>query len=73
MFSTAAGEKIEASFFPQFPSQGVYENSVALGDTAPEVTATTAVARWQGETCDYDMAVHAMLQRVGKLERAQAC
>lgn len=35
----------------------------ALARAAPDVDAQTCVTRWQGEVCDYDMAVGALCAR----------
>jgi len=39
----------------------------ALRDAAPDVTATTCVTKWQGESCDYGMAIDGLLRRDGNL------
>ncbi len=67
VFVTPSGNTIESDLFPQFPPQiaGIAED--ALRHAALEVTATTCVTRWQGESCDYGMAISGLLQRDGKL------
>jgi hypothetical protein len=67
VFSTPDGMRVETSFFPQFPALGAKTSADALLDTASSVTATTAVTRWRGETCDYGMAIEALLKRDGRL------
>ena len=64
VFSTPEGMRVETSFFPQFPALAAKTAADALLDTAPSVTATTAVTRWRGETCDYGMAIEALLERL---------
>jgi hypothetical protein len=66
VFSTASGEKVEAAFFPQFSEQAGWEITEVLADALPNITASTSVTQWRGETCDYDMATHAMLRRDGQ-------
>ena len=53
----SSGTRITASFFPQFPARGSRRCRAALARAAPDVDAQTCVTRWQGEVCDYDMAV----------------
>jgi hypothetical protein len=53
--------------FPQFPPQVAATAEQALRHAAPEVTATTCVTRWQGEPCDYGMAIEGLLRRDGSL------
>ena len=63
VFSTAAGERIENTVFPQFPPVSAEFSSAGLRDAAPAVTAQTAVSKWRGEDCDYGMAIDALLAR----------
>ena len=63
IFSTPAGRTIEVSHFPQFPDVSAETSRSVLAVIAPKVNATTAVTRWQGEDCDYGMAVEALLAR----------
>ena len=65
IFSTASGTTLETSHFPQFPDVSAETPCDVLADAAPQVTATTGVTRWQGEDCDYAMAVEALLRRDG--------
>ena len=71
VFSTPSGQEIETSFFPQFSAQSVKAAGADLRDAAPEVNAKTCVTRWRGEKCDYGMAIDALLQRDGKLDRSR--
>ena len=64
-FSTPSGRTIEVSHFPQFPDVSAETSRGVLAVIAPKVNATTAVTRWQGEDCDYGMAVEALLVRDG--------
>ncbi|MEH6593712.1 MAG: DUF222 domain-containing protein [Halioglobus sp.] len=64
VFTTPAGQKIEANFFPQFPEQPAEEAALqALADAAPDVDARTAQTQWDGVSCDYDTAIYALLRR----------
>jgi hypothetical protein len=53
--------------FPQFPPQVAQTAEEALQQAAPEVDAKTCVTRWQGESCDYGMAIEGLLRRDGTL------
>jgi hypothetical protein len=66
IFSTPGGRTIESSFFPQFPHVSAETSADALSYAAPEVDAGTCVTRWQGENCDYGMAVEGLLRRDGE-------
>ena len=55
VFATRSGRKIQTSFFPQFLDVSA-ETSV---DTR------TCIPHWNGESCDYELAVAALLQRDG--------
>ena len=63
IFSTPGGRAIESSFFPQFSRVSAETSAGALSAGAPDVDAGTGVTRWQGEACDYGMAVEALLRR----------
>ena len=65
VFSTRDGTAIQESVFPQFEAVPAETCDASLGRLAPDVHATTAVSRWQGEDCDYGMAVDALLLRDG--------
>jgi hypothetical protein len=67
VFTTSSGRRIEADLFPQFPPQVAQTAEAALQHAAPEVTAKTCVTRWQGEPCDYSMAIEGLLRRDGNL------
>jgi hypothetical protein len=67
VFTTPSGQRIEADLFPQFPPQVATTAEQALQHAAPEVDATTCVTRWQGEPCDYGMAIEGLLRRDGTL------
>jgi hypothetical protein len=64
VFVTPSGNTIESDLFPQFPPQVARGGEQALRDAAPDVTATTCATKWQGESCDYGMAV--FLDAAGK-------
>jgi hypothetical protein len=66
VFSKPSGEKIQASFFPQFPHEAAQTSEGALADSAPSLTAATAVTKWRGESCDYQMVVQGLLHRDGR-------
>jgi hypothetical protein len=72
VFSTPAGQRIEASIFPQFTRQSVESASQALCDTASTVNSKTCITHWSGEGCDYQMAMDVLLQRDGKLDSSPA-
>jgi hypothetical protein len=63
IFSTPSGRTLDASHFPQFPDVSAETSLSALSVIAPAVNAATAVTRWQGEDCDYGMAVEVLLGR----------
>ena len=63
VFVAPSGTRITASFFPQFPPEVAADAGRALARAAPDVDAQTCVTRWQGEVCDYDMAVGALCAR----------
>ena len=67
VFTTPSGRRIETDLFPQFPPQVAQTAKEALQYAAPEVDATTCVTRWQGEPCDYSMAIDGLLKRDGNL------
>ena len=63
IFTTPSGRKLESSLFPQFPGVSAETSADGLQQMAPAVDASTCVTQWQGEDCDYGMAVEALLQR----------
>ncbi|MFT5711311.1 MAG: hypothetical protein ACI8QT_002017 [Halioglobus sp.] len=63
LFTTPSGRTIETSFFAQFPNISAETSADALRHAAPAVDAKTAVPYWQGEDCDYTMAIEALLKR----------
>ena len=65
IFTTPSGRKLESSLFPQFPDVSAETSSQELQRMAPAVDARTCVTRWEGEDCDYGMAVEALLRRDG--------
>jgi Domain of unknown function (DUF222)/HNH endonuclease len=65
IFATPSGRKLESSIFPQFPDVSAETSAHGLQQMAPAVDAGTCVPQWQGEDCDYGMAVEALLQRDG--------
>jgi hypothetical protein len=67
VFTTPSGRWIETDLFPQFPPQIAQTAKEALQHAAPEVDAKTCVTRWQGEPCDYGMAIEGLLRRDGSL------
>ncbi len=67
VFTTPSGRRIETDLFPQFPPQVARAAKEALRHAAPEVDAKTCVTRWQGESCDYGMAIEGLLRRDGDL------
>jgi len=38
-------------------------SAASMDDLAPEVDAATCITLWQGEVCDYGMAIDALLRR----------
>jgi hypothetical protein len=67
VFTTPSGRRIETELFPQFPPQIAENAKEALRQAAPEVDGKTCVTRWQGESCDYGMAIEGLLRRDGSL------
>ena len=63
VFSTPAGNILAESLYPQFPHISAETSASALRCQAPTVTTTTCTPNWQGENCDYGMAVDGLLQR----------
>ena len=66
IFSKPSGERVEESFFPQFSRESAQTSEQALADLVPNLTTATAVTKWRGESCDYQMATQALLQRDGR-------
>jgi hypothetical protein len=66
VFSTPAGKRIQASFFPQFSRKSATTAKQDLRDAAPAVNSTTCVTQWAGENCEYPVAVEVLLQRDDK-------
>jgi len=66
VFATPAGRKIQSSFFPQFPNVSAETPTHTLRCLAPNVDDKTCIPHWRGESCDYEMAVGALLQRDGR-------
>jgi hypothetical protein len=62
VFTTRFGRKIQSSFFPQFPDITAEMSADALRTAAPAVDAKTCIPHWQGEECDYGMAIEALLR-----------
>jgi len=65
VFTTSSGRRIENSFFPQFEKVSAESSRTALQSLAPDVDAHTAVTKWRGESCDYGLAVAALMTRDG--------
>jgi hypothetical protein len=63
VFTTPSGKVITRSFFPQFPEISAETSRQALSVYAPDVSPLTCVPYWQGENCDYGMAVDGLLSR----------
>jgi len=63
VFTTPSGKQIEDSVFPQFPRDSAESSAAVLRRLAPSVTASTSITWWQGESCDYGMAIDALLWR----------
>jgi len=66
VFSSPSGEHIETRVFPQFPAQVAATAEAAIKAMAPQVDATTCIPSWFGESCDYGVAVEALLRRDGQ-------
>ncbi len=62
-FSMPSGSEIEMGFFPQFPAEPATATEETMRKLAPAVDAKTCITQWRGETCDYSMAIDALLQR----------
>jgi hypothetical protein len=67
VFTTPSGQRIETNLFPQFSPQIAENAEEALRQAAPEVDTKTCVTHWQGESCDYGMAIAGLLRRDGSL------
>ena len=65
IFSTPSGRRIETALFPQFPATAPESARRALCQAAPTVDANTCTPNWQGESCDYGMAIEGLLRREG--------
>ncbi|MBP6701817.1 MAG: DUF222 domain-containing protein [Halioglobus sp.] len=63
IFRTPSGRRMEQSVYPQFPRDSAESSHSALRSAAPSVTSATCITQWQGESCDYGMAVDALLWR----------
>jgi hypothetical protein len=63
LFTTPAGRRIAAEIFPQFLPEAVVTAAEDLRRNAPGVDANTCAPKWQGEPCDYGMAIEAMLKQ----------
>ena len=63
VFTAPSGTAIRQSVFPQFESVPAETCEAYLTRLAPEVHAGKAVSHWQGEDCDYGMAIDALLRR----------
>ena len=63
VFSTPSGQRIETSYYPQFPNDSAESSARALRALAPAVDKRTAITGWRGESCDYGMAVEGLLWR----------
>ncbi len=63
VFATPSGRKIRNSFFPQFLNVSAETSADALRYVEPTVDANTCIPCWHGESCDYEMAVSALLRR----------
>jgi hypothetical protein len=63
LFFTPAGRPIDASLYPQFQNVSAETSDVVLHLATPNVNAATCVTHWQGEDCDYGMAIDALLHR----------
>jgi len=67
VFTTPSGRRIETDLSPQFLPDVAATAKEALQRDAPEVDAKTCITRWQGEPCDYGMAIEGLLTRDGSL------
>jgi hypothetical protein len=63
VFMAPSGKRIEESVFPQFPEDSAESSAAVLKRLAPSVTANTCITQWRGESCDYGMAIDALLWR----------
>jgi hypothetical protein len=63
LFHRADGKVMQASVFPQFPGVSAETAGDELAALAPEVTSLTCISLWQGERCDYGMAIDGLLSR----------
>jgi len=63
VFTTPSGKRIEESVYPQFPRDSAESSRTVLRSVASSVTSATCITQWQGESCDYGMAIDALLWR----------
>ncbi len=62
-FTTPDGKTIEPSVYPQFKNTSAETACIELARAAPDVTPRTCIPHWEGENCDYGMAMDALLRR----------
>ncbi|MEH6569176.1 MAG: DUF222 domain-containing protein [Halioglobus sp.] len=62
VFSLPSGREIISSFFPQFPAESSTVTEDSMHELAPAVDTNTCIPHWHGDSCDYGMAVDALLQ-----------
>jgi hypothetical protein len=63
LFFTQSGAEINSSLFPQFPNVSAETSCTIVELPVQGITPDTCISKWQGEDCDYAMAVDALLQR----------
>lgn len=63
VFRAPNGRELESPASPQFPKISAETSAAALRRLAPAVDPRTCVTRWAGESCDYGMAIDALLKR----------
>ena len=63
IFTRSDGRVLPDSIFPQFRGVSAETSAQALQQQAREITPRTCVTRWQGEYCDYGMAIDGLLDR----------
>ncbi len=65
IFTGKDGQVLQESIFPQFQNVSAETSSQLALHQGARVTPLTCVPHWQGERCDYGMAIDGLLRRGG--------
>ena len=63
IFTGKGGQVLEESLFPQFEHVSAETSALSVLHEGKQITPQTCVPLWQGERCDYGMAVEGLLRR----------